>query len=342
MTIPGIGPVVASTVLASVGDISRFRMPEKLSCYLGLTPKVRQSGDRPARHGRISKQGNAHVRKMLVEAGWSGWRAACSRRAEGQWSLCCRKRIARPMRAAGIADVSRRRSAPITTVQATGHHPVISSAATSWPSDPTSSEWPTSPSCRRWPARSLAVVLDTWSRIIGWAFSADLKTRVALAALDMALVARARQWIRASFVRPDSHSDGPFGGLAPQGDSARPESERDALRMGPTADKARLRGDEPAVLFVAQTNGLRRNATAPGASVIRDSRRRGSLLAGSRPISQGLGRGSLARVPVRRVPQLHQALPSANAATGWSSSSKTQHAWRHRARRASVPCVPRA
>jgi transposase InsO family protein len=163
--------------------------------------KIQDAGEAELSGGARSDQtqGNAHVRKMLVEAGWSGWRAACSRRAEGQWSLCCRKRIARPMRAAGIADVSRRRSAPITTVQATGHHPVISSAATSWPSDPTSSEWPTSPSCRRWPARSLAVVLDTWSRIIGWAFSADLKTRVALDALDMALVARARQWIRASF-----------------------------------------------------------------------------------------------------------------------------------------------
>ena len=71
MTIPGIGPIVASTVLASIGDISRFPTPEKLSCYFGLTPKVRQSGDRPARHGRISKQGNTHARKMLVEAAWS-------------------------------------------------------------------------------------------------------------------------------------------------------------------------------------------------------------------------------------------------------------------------------
>ena len=43
MTIPGIGPVVASTVLASIGDISRFETPEKLSCYFGLTPKVRFS-----------------------------------------------------------------------------------------------------------------------------------------------------------------------------------------------------------------------------------------------------------------------------------------------------------
>jgi hypothetical protein len=71
MTIPGIGPVVASTVLASIGDVSRFATPEKLSSYFGLTPKVRQSGDRPARHGRISKQGNAAARKMLVEAAWS-------------------------------------------------------------------------------------------------------------------------------------------------------------------------------------------------------------------------------------------------------------------------------
>lgn len=71
MTIPGVGPVVAMTVLASISEIARFPSPEKLSCYFGLTPKIRQSGDRPARHGRISKQGNGAARKMLVEAAWS-------------------------------------------------------------------------------------------------------------------------------------------------------------------------------------------------------------------------------------------------------------------------------
>jgi transposase len=71
MTIPGVSSVVASTVLASIGDIGRFRSAEQLSSYFGLTPKVRQSGDRPARHGRISKQGNAFARKMLVKAAWS-------------------------------------------------------------------------------------------------------------------------------------------------------------------------------------------------------------------------------------------------------------------------------
>ena len=71
MTIPGVGPIVATMVLASIGDVSRFESPQKLASYFGLTPKVRQSGEGPARHGRISKQGNAGVRKMLVEAAWS-------------------------------------------------------------------------------------------------------------------------------------------------------------------------------------------------------------------------------------------------------------------------------
>lgn len=71
MTIPGVSSVVAGTVLASIGDIARFSSPDKLSSYFGLTPRVRQSGDHPARHGRISKQGNGDARKMLVEAAWS-------------------------------------------------------------------------------------------------------------------------------------------------------------------------------------------------------------------------------------------------------------------------------
>ncbi|EHS51352.1 transposase IS116/IS110/IS902 family protein, partial [Rhizobium sp. PDO1-076] len=70
MTIPGVSSVVASTILASIGDISRFPTPEKLSSYFGLTPRIRQSGDHPARHGRITKQGNSDARRMLVEAAW--------------------------------------------------------------------------------------------------------------------------------------------------------------------------------------------------------------------------------------------------------------------------------
>ena len=70
MTITGVNSTVAMSVLAAIGDIHRFSSPEKLVSYFGLNPRVRQSGDRPAYHGRITKQGRAHARSMLVEAAW--------------------------------------------------------------------------------------------------------------------------------------------------------------------------------------------------------------------------------------------------------------------------------
>jgi transposase len=60
--------MTATTFMAAVGDIERFPDPRKLVSYLGLDPKVRQSGSSPARHGRISKQGAAQTRQMLTEA----------------------------------------------------------------------------------------------------------------------------------------------------------------------------------------------------------------------------------------------------------------------------------
>ena len=71
MTIGGINMVVAAGVLSAVGDVRRFASADKLVSYLGLDPRVRQSGDRAAQHGRISKQGRSHARGMLVEAAWA-------------------------------------------------------------------------------------------------------------------------------------------------------------------------------------------------------------------------------------------------------------------------------
>lgn len=50
MTIAGINSVVATAVIAAIGDISRFPTPDRLASYFGLTPRVRQSGDRGAIH----------------------------------------------------------------------------------------------------------------------------------------------------------------------------------------------------------------------------------------------------------------------------------------------------
>jgi hypothetical protein len=70
MTVPGVSVITASTFIAAIGDIHRFRSARKLVGYLGLDPRVRQSGSSPARHGRITKQGSAPVRHVLVEAAW--------------------------------------------------------------------------------------------------------------------------------------------------------------------------------------------------------------------------------------------------------------------------------
>lgn len=68
LTIPGIGLVTGAGILAVIGDIRRFPRPAKLVSYLGLDPRVRQSGDRPARGGHISRAGQAHARGLLTEA----------------------------------------------------------------------------------------------------------------------------------------------------------------------------------------------------------------------------------------------------------------------------------
>jgi transposase len=56
--------------MARVGDITRFDSPRKLVSYLGLDPKVRQSGEEPVRYGHISKEGAAEARHVLCEAAW--------------------------------------------------------------------------------------------------------------------------------------------------------------------------------------------------------------------------------------------------------------------------------
>jgi transposase len=70
MSVPGVSLVSALTFLAVVGDIRRFETAKRLVSYVGLDPRVRQSGEAPARHGRISKQGSGAARHMLCEAAW--------------------------------------------------------------------------------------------------------------------------------------------------------------------------------------------------------------------------------------------------------------------------------
>jgi transposase len=81
MTLPGVSAVTAIALRGAIGDISRFRTPRHLVAYLGLDPRVRQSGNEPAKHGKISKQGPGEVRGLLVEAAWHAARTAGPLRA---------------------------------------------------------------------------------------------------------------------------------------------------------------------------------------------------------------------------------------------------------------------
>jgi transposase len=67
LTVAGIGHVLAFTIAAEIGDITRFPSAKKLVGYTGLCPIVRQSGDSD-RRGPISKQGPKYLRWALLEA----------------------------------------------------------------------------------------------------------------------------------------------------------------------------------------------------------------------------------------------------------------------------------
>jgi transposase len=71
LTVPGVNVICAAIFLAAVGDIRRFKGSRPVVAYLGLDPRVYQSGSAPARSGRISKQGAPQARWALVEAAWS-------------------------------------------------------------------------------------------------------------------------------------------------------------------------------------------------------------------------------------------------------------------------------
>jgi transposase len=84
MSVPGVNLHTAATFMACVGNIHRFESPRKLVSYLGLDPKVRQSGEERARHGHISKQGASEARHMLCEAAWIVVRYPSPLRAFGE------------------------------------------------------------------------------------------------------------------------------------------------------------------------------------------------------------------------------------------------------------------
>jgi transposase len=100
-TIPGIGPITASLISATVADISSFKAAREFAAWLGLVPRQNSSGGK-TRLGRITKTGNREIRRLLVLGATSmvyradGWKSAV-----GAW---LRKILGRrPIRLATVA-----------------------------------------------------------------------------------------------------------------------------------------------------------------------------------------------------------------------------------------------
>ena len=86
-TAPGVGPVVAATVLAEIGDFQRFPDGKAIGRYAGLAPRLYNSGGKE-RHGSISKTGPSDLRWVLQQAAWTAIR--CDERIQAQWKKMSR------------------------------------------------------------------------------------------------------------------------------------------------------------------------------------------------------------------------------------------------------------
>jgi transposase len=84
----GVAVITATSLVAEIGSMKRFQHPKQLMAYTGLVPSESSSGD-IRRQGKLTKTGNTHVRRLLVEAAWSyryqpAVRERLKRRQDGQ------------------------------------------------------------------------------------------------------------------------------------------------------------------------------------------------------------------------------------------------------------------
>lgn len=70
MTLRGVEQLVAMTLVAELGELKRFAHPRELMSYLGLVPSEHTSGEK-RRLGAITKTGNSHARRVIIEAAWN-------------------------------------------------------------------------------------------------------------------------------------------------------------------------------------------------------------------------------------------------------------------------------
>lgn len=106
MTIPGVGLIIATALVAFVGDIQRFPSARHFASYLGLTPRESSSGLR-RRLGAISKRGDVYLRTLLIHGARSVLLAAKHRHPDRLRAWALAKQAARVHNKAATALVNK-------------------------------------------------------------------------------------------------------------------------------------------------------------------------------------------------------------------------------------------
>jgi transposase len=105
MTVPGVGPIISSAVVASIGNGSGFKQGRDFGAWLGLVPKQESTGDRTIL-GKISKRGNKYLRTLFVQAAHVvlARRPGAAMRGLWPWIEQASKRLHRNMLAIALAN----------------------------------------------------------------------------------------------------------------------------------------------------------------------------------------------------------------------------------------------
>ena len=105
MSVPGIGPIVSSAIVAAIGKGDGFGKGRDFAAWLGLVPKQISTGDRTIL-GKISKRGNRYLRVLFVQAAWvvlikpKSW----ERHGLKPWLEAARKRLHHNVLAIALAN----------------------------------------------------------------------------------------------------------------------------------------------------------------------------------------------------------------------------------------------
>jgi transposase len=104
-TVPGVGPIISSAVVAAIGNGAGFRQGRDFAAWLGLVPKQESTGDRTIL-GKISKRGNKYLRTLFVQAAHVVLvrRPSAAMRALWPWIEQASKRLHRNMLAIALAN----------------------------------------------------------------------------------------------------------------------------------------------------------------------------------------------------------------------------------------------